>query len=198
MAPPADPKPPAVRLLTEGPLAIRDAPLEVGPLDLSAWMPPAPSASPASLLSSSSGPSAPSATSTHPSHPSHQSHQSHQSHADTLAALAVEVWRLKGRLARLTDAVPSKEKRPLETAVAKMEEALAASGVTTDDPEGRPYHDGDPFEVLLFEPTPALARPTVVQTVKPAVLVAGKVSRRAEVVVGTPGDTPEPPGGGAP
>ena len=167
MAQPADPKPPAVRLSTEGPLAIRDQPLEVGPLDLSAWMPPA-------APSSSGGVPAPAA--------------SPAGSPDTLAALAVEVWRMKGRLARLSEAVAAKEKRPLESAVAKMEEALAAAGVTTEDPEGRPYHDGDPFEVLLFEPSPKLSRPTVLQTVKPAVLVSGKLVRRAEVVVGTPGD----------
>ncbi|MGC4119324.1 MAG: hypothetical protein QM765_33115 [Myxococcales bacterium] len=177
---PDSPKPPAV-LLTEGPLAIRDTPLELGPLDLSAWMPPAPdrSAPATSLPSTQSTQSAPSSSSTT---------------SDALLTLAVEVWRLKGRFAKLSETVPAKEKRPLESAVAKMEEALSAAGVATEDPEGRPYHDGDPFEVLLFEPTPALARPTVLQTVKPAVLVAGKVVRRAEVVVGTPGD-PKQPGG---
>lgn len=177
MAPSPDPKLPAVRLAADGPLAIKDAPLEVGPLDLSAWMPPLPAA--ASAASAPTPPSA--ATSSEP-----------------LAAMAVEVWRLKGRLAKLSEAVPAKEKRPLESAVAKLEEALAAAGVTTEDPEGRPFHDGDPFEVLLFEPAPSLSRPTVLQTVKPAVLVAGKVHKRAEVVVGTPGEAPAPAGGGAP
>ncbi|HEY3450475.1 MAG TPA: hypothetical protein VGK67_29235 [Myxococcales bacterium] len=181
MALPADPKPPDVRLLTEGPLAIRDAPIEVGPLDLAAWMPPlsalaAPSAAPALAPVAAAG--APGS-------------------GEALAALAVEVWRMKGRLAKLSEAVPTKEKRPLESAVAKMEEALSAAGVTIEDPEGRPYHDGDPFEVLLFEPSPALARATVLQTVKPAVLVGGRLSRRAEVVVGTPGEAPKPTGGGA-
>lgn len=174
MAPSPDPKLPAVRLAADGPLAIKDAPLEVGPLDLSAWMPPLPAVP--------SAPAAPSAAAA----------------SEPLAAMAVEVWRLKGRLAKLSEAVPAKEKRPLESAVAKMEEALAAAGVTTEDPEGRPFHDGDPFEVLLFEPAPSLSRPTVLQTVKPAVLVAGKVHRRAEVVVGTPGEAPAPAGGGAP
>jgi len=167
----AAPKPPS-RLLTEGPLAIRDAPLELGSLDLNAWMPELGRA----------GAPLPPPTAVAPS-------------AEALPALAVEVWRLKGRLARLAESVPAKELRPLESAIAKIEESLVAAGVQTEDPQGRPFHEGDPFEVLLFEPSPALARPTVLQTVKPAVLIAGKLARRAEVVVGTPGEAPKPAGG---
>lgn len=147
--------------LTVGPLGIRDAPMALDGLDLSAWLPPAAPAAPA-----------PQAAAAAP---------------EVLAAIAVEAWRLKGRLARLKETLAAKEARPIESAVAKMEEALAGAGIQTEDPQGRPYHDGDPFEVLLFEPTPGLARPTVTQTVKPAVLVNGRLARRAEVVVGTPG-----------
>jgi hypothetical protein len=146
-----------------GPLSITDAPMEVGPLDLGAWLPP---------------PKAISLPVT----------QQPQPDVDALATLAIEAWRIKGRLAKLHETLAAKELRPLEISLAKMEEALATAGVLLDDPQGRPFHEGDPLEVLLFEPSPGLARSTVLQTVKPAVRVAGKLSRRAEVVVGTPAE----------
>lgn len=176
--PAPEPRPPAARLATDGPLAIRDAPFEIGQLDLSAWLPSSPLQSTQSTQSAQSTQSTASAPGAGAA----------PSPVDALASLAVEAWRVKGRLAKLSGAVPAKELRPLEAAVAKMEESLAGAGVSVDDPVGRPFHEGDPFEVLLFEPSPALARPTVVQTVKPAVLLAGKLVRRAEVVVGTPGE----------
>jgi hypothetical protein len=152
----------------DAPLSLREKPMDLGELDLSAWL-PAPAQASAAL--------APGAT-------------------DALAALAIEVWRLKARLSRLGEALPAKELRPLESGTAKMEEALAGAGIQVDDPQGRPYHDGDPLEVLVFEPSPGLSRPTVLQTVKPAVLSFGKVHKRAEVVVGTPAKE-EPKGGPA-
>ena len=153
----------------DGPFAINDAPLPIGELDLSAWLPQA--------LAKSAADAA------QPVSPQGM---------EALATLAVEVWRLKGRLSRLGEVAPAKELRPVQTAVAKMEEALAAASVEIDDPQGRPYHDGEPFEVLLFEPSPGLSRPTVLQTVKPLVRLGGKLVRRGEVVVGTPaGDKPQ-------
>ena len=156
----------------DDPLSICERPMDPGQLDLSAWLPP-PAAAPAAGVGA-----APAAGTT-----------------EALCALSVEVWRLKGRLARLTEVLPAKELRPLQSSISKMEEALAGGGVQVDDPQGRPYHEGDPLEVLVFEPSPGLSRPTVLQTVKPAVLLGGKVSRRAEVVVGTPGKAEEPKGG---
>jgi hypothetical protein len=162
-----------------GPFAIDDAPMEIGELDLNAWLPlPGGKADPAAK----EPPSAPQPPSQPPG-------------ADALCGLAVEVWRMKGRLARLREVAPPKELRPLESALAKMEEVLQAAAVEIDDPQGRPYHEGEPYEVLLFEPSPGLARPMVLQTVKPLVRVGGKLARRGEVVVGTPSGEKKAEGG---
>ncbi|MBI5545254.1 MAG: hypothetical protein HY901_15295 [Deltaproteobacteria bacterium] len=154
----------------EGPLAIRDGPLELGSLDLEAWLPrPAAPSGPRQASTSAPLSSSPAAS-------------------EALFAVAIEAWRMKARVVRLKDLLSAKELRALEISVTKMEEALLGAGVQLDDPQGRPFHEGDPLEVLLFEPSPGLARATVLQTVKPAILMAGKLVRRAEVVVGTPGE----------
>jgi len=104
----------------------------------------------------------------------------------TLCAMAIEVWRLKSRSSRALPLLPPKEGRPLETSVLRLEELLLEARVTIDDPMGRPYTDGERHQVLLFEPRADVARPTVAQTVKPAVFVDGVLFKPAEVIVATP------------
>ncbi len=106
--------------------------------------------------------------------------------ARTLCALAIEVWRVKGRLSRTLPLLPSKDARPLETSVLRMEELLVDAHVTIDDPTGRPYAEGERHEVLLFEPHAEVVRPTIAQTVKPAVFVEGVLFKPAEIIVATP------------
>lgn len=103
-----------------------------------------------------------------------------------LCALAIELWRIRSRLQRVTPLLPARDARPLESSLARIEGLLVAAGVTTDDPEGRPYAEGDRVDVLLFEPHETLERATVLQTVKPAVLRDGSRVRSAEVIVGVP------------
>lgn len=108
------------------------------------------------------------------------------SNAPMLCALAIEVWRVKSRLSRALPLLPPKEGRPLETSVLRMEELLVEARVTIDDPTGRPYADGERHEVLLFEAHADVTRPTIAQTVKPAVFVDGVLFKPAEVIVATP------------
>lgn len=150
----------------DDPFELRETPLEVGPMDLSAWL-PAPVAAAAANVEPGSG--------------------------EPLPGLAVEVWRLRGRLGRLGELLQAKELRPVEAAVARMEELLRAASVELEDPAGRPFREGEPVEVLLFEPSPGLERPMVLQTVKPGVRVGGRLVRRPEVVVGTPQGQGVPP-----
>ena len=82
--------------------------------------------------------------------------------------------------------LPPKEARPLEASVLRMEELLVEARVTIDDPTGRPYAEGERHEVLLFEAHADVTRPTIAQTVKPAVFIEGVLFKPAEVVVATP------------
>ena len=111
--------------------------------------------------------------------------------SNLLASVAIELWRIKTRLARALPLLPVKEARPLETSVLRMEELLAEAGVTIEDPVGRPYVEGERLEVLLFEPSAEVTRPTIVQTVKPSIYQNQVLLKPAEVIVATPGAAPD-------
>jgi hypothetical protein len=112
---------------------------------------------------------------------------------ERLCAFAVELWRMKTRLARALPLLPAKEGRPFETSVAKLEELLGEWGLSVEDPSGRPYVEGERLEVLLFEPHADLQRPTIVQTVKPSVYRHGVLAKPAQVIVGTPQEAEKAP-----
>jgi hypothetical protein len=110
-----------------------------------------------------------------------------------LGSFAVELWRIKTRLGRALPLLPPKEARPLETSVLRLEELLTEAGITIEDPTGRPYVEGERLEVLLFEPSPQVTRPTIVQTVKPSVYQHNVLLKPAEVIVAIPGTPDAPP-----
>jgi hypothetical protein len=148
------------------PFAIRDAPMEIGELDLSAWLPPAPNRTSSAAASSTA--------------------RGADRDGEILAALAIEAWRLKGQLARLRELLPDAEQRAVESAVGKMEELLRQASVELEDPKGRLFREGELLEALRFEPSPGLSQPTVLQTIRPLVRVGGQPACRGQVVVGTP------------
>jgi hypothetical protein len=107
---------------------------------------------------------------------------------ERMAAFAIELWRVKTRLNRALPLLPAKEGRPLETSVTKLEELLCEIGLTVEDPAGRPYVEGERLDVLLFEPHAEVSKPTIVQTVKPAVFHQGLLLKLAQVIVAVPQD----------
>lgn len=139
-----------------GPLAIHDAPMEVGALDLGAWLPPAP----------------------------------HDASVPALATLAVELWRLRGRLEGLRNAVSEADTLALQAVVSAAEGVLRASGVTLDDPCGRPYEEGDAIEVVGAQTSTDISRPTVVRTIRPTIRVGRRVAQAAQVILATPARSP--------
>lgn len=111
--------------------------------------------------------------------------------ARVLSTLATELWRARARL----DKVPPDGRAPLrvvETALDKMAAALESLGVRVDDPTGRSWDERDPVKVLLFEPTPGLARPRIAEVVKPTLYLGESLLCPGEVVVAVPEAEPEP------
>jgi hypothetical protein len=149
------------------PLALDEAPLPLGPA-----LPPLPPA--AALLPGAATPA------------TAASGAFGAADLERLCTFAIELWRMKTRLARALPLLPAKEGRPFETSVAKLEELLGEWGLSVEDPSGRPYVEGERLEVLLFEPHADLQRPTILQTVKPAVYRHGVLAKQAQVIVGTP------------
>ncbi|MFC9975882.1 hypothetical protein ACFVH6_33835 [Spirillospora sp. NPDC127200] len=106
-----------------------------------------------------------------------------------LADLAVHLWRLGNRI----NAAPNGS-RALSRHLEAAWDALGAAGVEVQDHLGRPFDPGLRIKVVAFQPTPGLGREQVVEAVRPAVYLDGRLLRPGEVIVGTPvnGD-----GGGA-
>lgn len=103
-----------------------------------------------------------------------------------LADLATHVWRARHRLndqSEPADAV-RRSGRHIDSAV----EAFAQLELTLKDWLNEPYDPGLPVKVLTFQPTPGLARDTVIEAIRPAVLWRGRLLQSGEVVVGTPPD----------
>ncbi|MGI5163424.1 hypothetical protein ACQEU3_03620 [Spirillospora sp. CA-253888] len=102
---------------------------------------------------------------------------------DALADLAVHLWRLGNRI----DAAPNGS-RALSRHLEAAWDALGAAGVEVQDHLGRPFDPGLRIKVVAFQPTPGLGREQVVEAVRPAVYLDGRLLRPGEVIVGTPMD----------
>ncbi|MFI6516716.1 hypothetical protein ACIBF1_14240 [Spirillospora sp. NPDC050679] len=102
---------------------------------------------------------------------------------DALADLAVHLWRLGNRI----DAAPNGS-RALSRHLEAAWDALGAAGVEVQDHLGRPFDPGLRIKVVAFQPTPGLGREQVVEAVRPAVYLDGRLLRPGEVIVGTPVD----------
>ncbi|REE97132.1 hypothetical protein [Thermomonospora umbrina] len=99
----------------------------------------------------------------------------------TVAGLATDLWRLRGRLDRVPDA-PRAVVRHMEAAWSTLIDA----GVEITDHLGEPYDPGLVLTVVAFQPTDGLAREEIVETVRPGVYLDGRQLQLAEVIVGTP------------
>lgn len=118
--------------------------------------------------------------------------------ARALVVLGVEVWRARGRLAKAAEASAklaavggaeagdARLLRHLESSIEKMNEALQSLGLRADDPAGRSWDERDAVKVLVFEPTPGLTRPRVLEVVKPTLYLGDSLLAAGEVVVGVP------------
>jgi hypothetical protein len=104
-----------------------------------------------------------------------------------VARLASEVWRLKRRLARLEATSADDERlRPLRDSVARLEDVFAEYRVQIVEHEGQPYDPGLQVEVLHARDSETDA--VIVETIRPTVLLEGRVLQQAQVVIGPAGE----------
>lgn len=104
----------------------------------------------------------------------------------SLSSLATQVWRTKVKMLDSTTGEPREEMRRVYRHVEGALENLSQMGLTLNDWINQPYDPGLPVKVLTFQPTPGLARDTVVEAVRPTVIWNNKLLQLGEVVVGIP------------
>jgi hypothetical protein len=114
--------------------------------------------------------------------------------SQSLVTLALELWRVETRLARLGEAERA-SLRTLRASFDKMNEALASLGLRVDAPTGT-WDERDPVKVLLFEPTAGLTRARIAEVVKPTIYIGESILAHGEVVVAVPEGDPRAHHGG--
>ncbi len=105
-----------------------------------------------------------------------------------LVPLAVELWRLDRRLAKLEGARQDPAIQALFDQVRRIREVLESAKVEIRDHTGASYADGTSLKVLAFEETKEImpGQMRVLETVKPTILWTGQIIEHGEVIVGIP------------
>uniref|UniRef100_UPI003F4964D8 hypothetical protein n=1 Tax=Amycolatopsis sp. CA-096443 TaxID=3239919 RepID=UPI003F4964D8 len=105
----------------------------------------------------------------------------------TLADVATNLWRARKKIAQSAE-LDSRAARQADRFLGSIEDDLALAGVVVQDHAGRPIGPGMPVEILIYAPQPDLERETVVETVRPSVLLNGRPIQTSQVIVGQPVD----------
>jgi len=107
----------------------------------------------------------------------------------SIADVATGIWRLRRRLGRLEAAAPSPELRGMIRDMDALWDALSQAGVEVLDHAGAAYDPGLAVKVAAFQPTPALDRERIIETIRPTVYLKDEWIQMSEVIVGTPEGT---------
>jgi hypothetical protein len=103
-----------------------------------------------------------------------------------LSDLGTGLWRLRSRM------IQPETGRPLEgmgRAYRHFEsvwDALHGEGIKIYDHTGEAFEPGRALQVMSFQPTPALTRDVIIETIKPTIYFKDTLIQTGEVIVGTP------------
>ena len=100
-----------------------------------------------------------------------------------LVELATEVWRIEQRLAKVTESLPETQRKGLENSVYKLKAYVSKYDIEIIDYTNKKFNDGLNLDVLSVEKDPAVATPTVKETVEPTILVKGQVVKKAKIIL---------------
>jgi len=104
-----------------------------------------------------------------------------------LVGLAVEHWRLNGRIAKLRQSKPPPDLRALEHSAGRFAALLQMSETEWHDHTGELFSDGMlDVKVIHFDTVDSL-RPgerRIIEVIEPRVMIRGKTCAAAQVIVG--------------
>lgn len=103
-----------------------------------------------------------------------------------LGGLATQVWRARSRIIDPATGEPREEMKRVHRHIEGALDVLKQLGLTMNDWVHQPYDAGLPVKVLAFQPTPGLARDTILEAVRPTVIWKERLLQLGEVVVGIP------------
>ena len=96
------------------------------------------------------------------------------------------VWRLRRRVVDLSSGKPREEMRKLARHVESLSDALVSFGVEVQDHTNQAFVTGLDLDVIAFEPSEAVQREIVVETVSPSIYLGNTKLQTGKVIVATP------------
>lgn len=100
-----------------------------------------------------------------------------------LIELAIEVWRIKNRLEKISSGLDDSQKRGLDSSIQKFIKYLDRFNIKIIDHTNQKYNEGLSVDVLSFENSPDVSVPIIKETVEPTILCESKVVKKGKVVV---------------
>lgn len=105
-----------------------------------------------------------------------------------LADLATELWRVKQKMTdEQTGETKAEMRRPYRH-VSSALDVLSEAGLEIQNHTGQVYKSGLALETLAFQPTPHVARETIIETIRPSIYFQNTQIQQGQVIVGTPKD----------
>lgn len=103
--------------------------------------------------------------------------------ANELVDLAVEIWRMEQRLTKIANTLPENHRKGLENSILKLKKYISNYDIEIVDYTNQKFNDGLNLDVLSVEKDPAVATPTIKETVEPTILVKGQVVKKAKIIL---------------
>lgn len=103
--------------------------------------------------------------------------------ANELVDLALEIWRMEQRLAKIANTLPENHRKGLENSVLKLGKYISNYDIEIVDYTDQKFNEGLNLDVLSVEKDPTVATPTVKETIEPTILIKGQVVRKAKIIL---------------
>lgn len=103
--------------------------------------------------------------------------------ANELVELALEIWRMDQRLMKIANTLPENHRKGLENSILKLRKYISNYDIEIVDYTNQKFNDGLNLDVLSVEKDPAVATPTVKETVEPTILIKGQVVKKAKIIL---------------
>jgi hypothetical protein len=108
---------------------------------------------------------------------------------DLIAALLLEVWRLRRRVDRLAHDLGEEPVRPLRDSLQRLDDVMADHQLEFQTHDGQRYVEGSALEVIHIRDNgnPMI----VVETVQPTIRYPDRILQVGQVIIGAAGDEEE-------
>ena len=109
-------------------------------------------------------------------------------HAKDIVEHAVELWRMEQRLNKVAASIGEQDRIFLKHSIQKLKRYLDKNHIEVVDHANQEYNDGVNVNVLLFEESSDITKPTITETKEPTVLCKNQVVHKGLVIVSRASD----------